>query len=1051
MSPSNHSFEAARTGEITTIENGALPQEHAPDQTPNLKPPPPTHGVRREHAPDQDRDTTAETSPRQAQNAVEDTRKTELKAQSERQKLLSPVQITQQPDPSSLVPEVRRCDWENFINRFSKDEPIYAIEALVTGDQLGKEMIEEAQRRKESGYFQAADYEAQSRVTRLRTNTTWVQRVRIQSPRLLEVLGRVTGYAWATSSYTFLHPFQYLIHHHEALKQELDRLALVEAAADDASQYSSEPRSSTIHHLRCYIGFVETDILPRYQLLRGGVHHGSLRVRFHELWYLFKLGDLIYMPDKTIKHYVIERVETGLVWSAKASDESTMRQRVWRLWDLDITPADPASPVDARADNGSFSASLYYLDFDGTSYTPVAWNFSISYFEGEKDVRDLEFYPLKYARGASEILEERINIGRLFTKCREEWHMMYSGWTLITHPMGWPIVDPNRHERQIRPEHIEGEVIVDFSEAYNAEPFFKETFVDQESWSYTIPPSSASTGLDLLIVWTDSSRSSIVSGLHETLVTHDIEGVEYEDHIKKDKYMRPGRDSNIVPEGDDLALLPPRLYVYSLRDTKFVAVDVRHLKSLRWRDDGFNQLQLQEDHKLVIQSSVRSYLRRRPAERRIEKAKSDILCTQDFIRGKGRGLLIMLHGEPGTGKTATAEAVAQTYRRPLLSISCGKWDRSWMAEESLEVVFRLANLWDCILLLDEADVFLSARTSTDNLLRNSLVSIFLTRLEYYNGILFLTTNRIGKIDPAISSRLHLILHYKRLKEPEIMKVFRINIDRLRQSERQLAEESGERPIVVVEKDVTQFVTDHCAKHPGGKGAWNGRQIRNAFVIAAGMARDEAEQQESSDFQPQLRYSHFKQVEKLFEEFVHFRVRVLGKDESQQALLNEERDDDFDGITEEEKKHAWPSATSHAQPDVQVQRMASPAHVHFARQAPTRQQPGMGANFGMASYGQEPQPPNMNTWGIDGNSGHRYTTMPSGLPMGQAHRAPYITIQTEPALGSQPAIPDLGGYGQRHIQGHGSLMVNSQAPQQISTAQTSASHRQNAFVSGGSVG
>lgn len=280
-------------------------------------------------------------------------------------------------------------------------------------------------------------------------------------------------------------------------------------------------------------------------------------------------------------------------------------------------------------------------------------------------------------------------------------------------------------------------------------------------------------------------------------------------------------------------------------------------------------------------------------------------------------------------------------------------------------------------------------------------------------------------------------------------MFRINIDRLRQSEQQQAEASGERPLVVVEKDVTQFVTDHCAKHPGGKGAWNGRQIRNAFVIAAGMARDEAEQQESSDFQPQLRYSHFKLVEKLFEEFVHFRVRVLGKDDAQQALLNEERDDDFDGITEEEKKHAWSSETSHGQAGLQAHRMTSPTHVQFARQAPPRQQPGMGVGFGMASYGQEPQPPN--TWGINGNSSHGYTAMPSGLSMEQAHRAPYITIQSEPALNSQPGIPGLSGYVQRHIQGHGSLMANSQTPQQVSAAQTSENHRQHTFASWGSVG
>ena len=84
------------------------------------------------------------------------------------------------------------------------------------------------------------------------------------------------------------------------------------------------------------------------------------------------------------------------------------------------------------------------------------------------------------------------------------------------------------------------------------------------------------------------------------------------------------------------------------------------------------------------------------------------MCAQDFIFGKGRGLLILLHGEPGVGKTATAEAVAQSTRRPLFPISCSDLTAGWEVEERLEDIFRLAHLWDCVLLLDEADVFLAA-------------------------------------------------------------------------------------------------------------------------------------------------------------------------------------------------------------------------------------------------------------------------------------------------------------------------------------------------------
>ena len=77
-------------------------------------------------------------------------------------------------------------------------------------------------------------------------------------------------------------------------------------------------------------------------------------------------------------------------------------------------------------------------------------------------------------------------------------------------------------------------------------------------------------------------------------------------------------------------------------------------------------------------------------------------------------------------------------------------------------MFELGKRWNCVLLLDEADVFLEERTLTD-LQRNSLVSVFLRMLEYYEGILILTSNRVGTFDEAFRSRVHIALHYEDLK------------------------------------------------------------------------------------------------------------------------------------------------------------------------------------------------------------------------------------------------------------------------------------------------
>jgi AAA+ superfamily predicted ATPase len=94
----------------------------------------------------------------------------------------------------------------------------------------------------------------------------------------------------------------------------------------------------------------------------------------------------------------------------------------------------------------------------------------------------------------------------------------------------------------------------------------------------------------------------------------------------------------------------------------------------------------------------------------------------DLAKGKGKGLIILLHGVSGVGKTSTAECVATHLNSPLLPITCRDiGDTAREAEEALENFCELANKWRCVLLLDEVDVFLAEREESE-LARNCLVS-----------------------------------------------------------------------------------------------------------------------------------------------------------------------------------------------------------------------------------------------------------------------------------------------------------------------------------------
>lgn len=67
------------------------------------------------------------------------------------------------------------------------------------------------------------------------------------------------------------------------------------------------------------------------------------------------------------------------------------------------------------------------------------------------------------------------------------------------------------------------------------------------------------------------------------------------------------------------------------------------------------------------------------------------------------------------------------------------------------------------MLLDEADVLLCRRKSSE-MDRNAVVAVFLRKIEYLQGVLFLTTNRHADFDDAFKSRIHLTVSYPDLSE-----------------------------------------------------------------------------------------------------------------------------------------------------------------------------------------------------------------------------------------------------------------------------------------------
>jgi hypothetical protein len=132
---------------------------------------------------------------------------------------------------------------------------------------------------------------------------------------------------------------------------------------------------------------------------------------------------------------------------------------------------------------------------------------------------------------------------------------------------------------------------------------------------------------------------------------------------------------------------------------------------------------------------------------------------QDIIKGKSGGSIVLCAGVPGTGKTLTAEVYAEVMSKPLYSVQASQLGVTPETLESeLMRVFARAARWGAILLLDEADVYVAKR-GTD-LQQNAIVGVFLRVLEYYKGVMFLTTNRADLVDDAIASRCLARIDYK---------------------------------------------------------------------------------------------------------------------------------------------------------------------------------------------------------------------------------------------------------------------------------------------------
>ena len=157
-------------------------------------------------------------------------------------------------------------------------------------------------------------------------------------------------------------------------------------------------------------------------------------------------------------------------------------------------------------------------------------------------------------------------------------------------------------------------------------------------------------------------------------------------------------------------------------------------------DVSFDQVVLPPE----VQGSILAMVRSHP-----EYLKTLKETGLDKTISYGRGVVLLFVGAPGTGKTMCAKAVAQALGKRLLLVDPLQiFDMKRPVEDNLSDLFREARLQDAVVFFDECEGLFAHRATG-----NPQVSLILSAIEHYDGVVVLSTNLPQLLDESLDRRV----------------------------------------------------------------------------------------------------------------------------------------------------------------------------------------------------------------------------------------------------------------------------------------------------------
>jgi hypothetical protein len=256
----------------------------------------------------------------------------------------------------------------------------------------------------------------------------------------------------------------------------------------------------------------------------------------------------------------------------------------------------------------SFNLRVDFIDFDGDRLGNRRMELSLPKYQGARELHELSTMPLDMLDDVSEVREELLARGRKFESYVGPHFLHYDGIALKKTPEGYARIN------------VKGRVMIDCKTFHRLEP--------NDSFLCT---NNDETGRR------DRSRRKAMAHL---------------------EFLGDGTKKFDKLSDEDAMLTNATLRGYSFTVKRFLEFFTEDISEIEWNTSCFDDLVLDQAIKKTVQALVSTHSQKRES-------------FDDIVKGKGMGLVCVLHGPPGVGKTLTAECVAEFVKRPLYMVSSG--------------------------------------------------------------------------------------------------------------------------------------------------------------------------------------------------------------------------------------------------------------------------------------------------------------------------------------------------------------------------------------------